>query len=127
MKTLTQLTNEADDLFSKVIRLKYADENGNVWCVTCGNSYHWKEIQNGHFISRDKFNTRYDLRNCHPQCGTCNSAHNDNRDSYRIFMLRTYPGGTITELLALSFKFVSSLDKRIILEKTIKECKSALK
>jgi hypothetical protein len=32
----------------------------------------WKEIQNGHFVSRSSLSTRYDEDNCRPQCVGCN-------------------------------------------------------
>jgi len=41
-----------DSIFSRYIRLSYADNNGMVKCVTSGDMYHWKNIQNGHFITR---------------------------------------------------------------------------
>ena len=38
-------------MFSKYIRLKYADRNGFVDCYTCNNERkHWKKMQAGHGI-----------------------------------------------------------------------------
>lgn len=67
-KTAAKLKKELDAIFSKYIRLKYADENGNVACYTCGKVMHWKQIQNGHFISRQYLATRWHEDNCRPQC-----------------------------------------------------------
>lgn len=61
-----------DRLFSIAIRRVYADINGNVSCYTCGAKKHWKQIQNGHYISRNYLATRFDVRNCKPQCAGCN-------------------------------------------------------
>lgn len=69
-KTITQakLKKTLDSIFSQYIRRKYADENGMVKCYTCPRIFHWKEIQNGHFISRSYLATRFDENNCRPQC-----------------------------------------------------------
>jgi Bacteriophage Lambda NinG protein len=67
-KTAAKLKKELDAIFSKYIRLKYSDENGNVACYTCGKVMHWKQIQNGHFISRQYLATRWHEDNCRPQC-----------------------------------------------------------
>lgn len=61
-----------DRLFSIAIRRSYADLDGNVKCYTCGAQKHWKQIQNGHYISRNYLATRFDPRNCRPQCAGCN-------------------------------------------------------
>ena len=70
-KTTSQLKKELDKVFSIYIRQKY-EKNGQVQCYTCGKTFHWKEIQNGHFVSRTQLATRYDERNCKPQCVGCN-------------------------------------------------------
>lgn len=71
-KTAAQLKKDLDGLFSKWVRLSHADKNGNVACYTCGKIFHWKKIQNGHFIRRQYLATRFDPRNCRPQCVGCN-------------------------------------------------------
>jgi hypothetical protein len=71
-KTQAQLKKELDTVFSQFIRQKYADKDGNVACFTCGKVMHWKQIQNGHFISRSYLATRFHEDNCRPQCVGCN-------------------------------------------------------
>ena len=56
-----------DEVFSKYIRLKYAMPNGMCQCISCGSFKHWKEIQNGHYMSRRYMSTRFDEDNCRPQ------------------------------------------------------------
>ena len=60
---------ELDSWFSKYIRLKYS-KDGNCICYTCGYTANWKKLQNGHLA------TRFDERNCRPQCFTCNMYRN---------------------------------------------------
>ena len=67
-KTQAQLKKELDQIFSIFIRQKYSDGNGMVACYTCGKVMHWKQIQNGHFISRSYLATRFHEDNCRPQC-----------------------------------------------------------
>ena len=68
VKTQAQLKKELDRVFSKYVRQKDADESGMVSCITCGKTLHWKEIQAGHFVSRQYLTTRWDENNVRPQC-----------------------------------------------------------
>lgn len=76
------LIKKLDSVFSLFIRLKFADKNGNVRCFTCGAFKHYKEIQNGHYVTRGKYSTRWDEDNCRPQCYGCNIGRNGN---YPVF------------------------------------------
>lgn len=73
-KTITpaKLKKMLDSVFSQYIRRSYADQEGMVACYTCGKVKNWKEIQNGHFVSRQYLATRWDENNCRPQCVGCN-------------------------------------------------------
>ena len=66
------IVKELDRVFSQYIRRRNANLDGFVDCFTCGRSYHWKKIQNGHFMSRGRYSTRWDEENCRPQCYGCN-------------------------------------------------------
>lgn len=70
--TITSLKKKLDGIFSQYIRQKYANEQGNCSCYTCGVKKHWKELQNGHFVSRSQLATRFDEDNVRPQCVGCN-------------------------------------------------------
>lgn len=71
-KTTSRLKKDLDSIFSRYIRLTYADADGFVNCYTCPKRLFWKEIQNGHFISRGYLATRFSEDNCRPQCVGCN-------------------------------------------------------
>jgi hypothetical protein len=73
--TTTKLKKNLDAVFSQYIRLKYS-VNEICTCFTCGYRNHWKKLQNGHMVSRYYLATRYDERNCRPQCYTCNMFRN---------------------------------------------------
>ena len=62
-----KLIKELDVWFSRYIRLKYSDSRGYCRCISCGKVYFWKEIQNGHYMSRRYMSTRFSEDNCRPQ------------------------------------------------------------
>jgi hypothetical protein len=72
LPSLAKLKKKLDSIFSQYIRRKYADKEGMVKCYTCTTRKHWKEMQNGHFISRQYLVTRFDENNCRPQDSSCN-------------------------------------------------------
>lgn len=76
------LIDDLDAIFSRYIRLKYANEKGIVQCFTCNKRLPIAAIQNGHFISRSNLATRFMEENCRPQCPRCNSVHNDDKQPY---------------------------------------------
>ncbi len=41
-------------------------------CGTCSFKGYWKEMQCGHFMTRNHLATRWEEKNCLPQCGGCN-------------------------------------------------------
>ena len=61
-----------DMYFSRYVRWSHADADGMVKCKTCTTIKHVKEMQNGHFISRRHYSTRWLYTNCAPQCYGCN-------------------------------------------------------
>lgn len=63
-KSMAKLKKELDSVFSLYIRSKYPKR-----CYTCGKV---GVLQCGHFISRSYLATRWDERNCRPQCVGCN-------------------------------------------------------
>jgi hypothetical protein len=90
------LIAKLDRVFSRFIRLKDADHE-MARCVTCGLVAHWREMQNGHYISRRKMSTRWDEMNCHVQCPHCNETLGGNLDKYAEYLLNTYgPAATFS-------------------------------
>jgi hypothetical protein len=65
------LVKKLDAVFSNYIRRKDA-VNDIATCVTCGKKDHWSKLQNGHYMSRRHYSTRWDEDNCHVQCSGCN-------------------------------------------------------
>jgi hypothetical protein len=116
-KGLIKLRDKLDAEFSKYIRLKYADEYGNVTCYTCGQVKFWKEMQCGHYISRRHLCTRWNEDNCRPQDARCNLFNQGNIPVFSQKLLREYGEKKLDELLELSnntCKFTESEFKELI-------------
>ena len=47
-----KLRERALALFQKLRRIEEANEDGYVYCISCGKLMHWKEAQGGHYIPR---------------------------------------------------------------------------
>lgn len=88
---LSGLIEDADTIFSRFIRLKYANENGIVKCYTCNILLHWTMIQNGHFIKRAHLYLRWSEANCKPQCPSCNEMKHGNIVVYRERLEKEQP------------------------------------
>ena len=69
--TRKTLIKKLDTIFSIYIRRKNS-VNEIAKCITCGKKDHWKKMQNGHFMSRKHYATRWDEDNVEVQCMGCN-------------------------------------------------------
>ena len=83
--TRSKLVKKLDTVFSQYIRRSNADNNGYCTCVTCNKTFHWKEIQAGHFMSRKFYSVRWSEENVKPQCVACNVYRAGEQYKYSIF------------------------------------------
>jgi ribosomal protein L37E len=97
-ESLQNLINDLDVVFSRYIRIKYSDNDGNSECFTCGKKEHYTTLQCGHFIPRANLGTRFLQQNCRPQCKTCNEYKDGNIEEYTIRLENENNG--ITDWLA---------------------------
>lgn len=114
--TRTSLRKKADKIFSQYIRQKYADAEGNVKCYTCPYVNHWKKLQNGHLVSRYYTATRYDERNCRPQCYTCNMWRNGMTPHFAANLQAELGDGIVEELYKLARTITPEFDYERIIE-----------
>lgn len=84
--TRSKLVKKLDTVFSQYIRRSNADNNGYCTCVTCNKTFHWKEIQAGHFMSRKFYSVRWSEENVKPQCVACNVYRAGEQYKYSIFL-----------------------------------------
>lgn len=100
-KTIAQEVEAAARLLQRLVRLKASNDNGYAVCVTCDNSFHFKDMDGGHFISRNHTSTKLVEENVHPQCKGCNGFRM--KDSltvlkYRGWMVEMYGEKGVQEL-----------------------------
>jgi len=121
-----KLIAKLDRIFSKYIRLKYSDRNGYCRCVTCPKVAPWKEMDAGHFISREKMAVRFDERNVHPQCLHCNRFKAGNQYEHGKAVDRIHGKGTADLLSTIGRARGGKVDSYYI-EKLIEEYKEKTK
>jgi hypothetical protein len=99
-KELTKLKAKADKVFSQYVRIRDSGRDGFAHCITCDKRAHWKELQNGHFVSRACNLLRYDDENCNAQCSGCNLFKSGDLYQYAIKLDMKYGDGTAEKLHA---------------------------
>jgi hypothetical protein len=93
-KELPKYVKEADKKFSQIIRLMYQREDKTILCYTCHLSMRYNEAQCGHYISREHYATRWLVDNARPQCGQCNSRHEEQPEIFKNMLEQEIPGIT---------------------------------
>ena len=101
-KNYKQLIKELDSVYSKYIRQKDADDNGQVKCYTCDKVKHWKSIDCGHYISRRHLSSRFYEKNTKPQCKGCNIFKEGNKPVFALQLIKEYGKDVLEELDSLS-------------------------
>lgn len=117
---------EADRLFSTLIRMKGLMHGDRVECYTCGATYHFRAMQCGHYIGRANMITRWLEENARPQCVECNEHKHGNIDEFTKRLEEEQPG-LPDRLRALGREIAhhtaSELDRLIIhLKQRIEAC-----
>lgn len=98
------LKAKADVIWSLYIRLSEADATGYCRCCSCGRAYPWKEVDCGHFISRNHNLGRFKRENCHAQCKKCNRFREGNKAGYAVYLQKQYGPEIIEELNQLQYQ-----------------------
>lgn len=99
--SLPALVKKLDREFSRYVRLRHADSNGMVECVTCGKALHWKEAHASHFVSRRHMATRWHELNVNVCCCRCNLYESGALDEYSRWIIQEFGMSTFEDLLAL--------------------------
>ena len=92
------IVTKLDTVFSQYIRRKDA-VNGIATCVTCGKKDEWKKLQNGHFMSRRHYSTRWDENNVGVQCYGCNITNQGQQ-----YLFSQYLGNNLSEEMVIKSK-----------------------
>ena len=125
-KSFKALKKENDNLFRSIIRKRDLDAMDRGHCCTCGKLGNlidtFNPLEVGHFKKRANLLVRWDLRNSHMQCKTCNQIENQSFVDVRYlnFMLKKYGAEEVERIEQLArlttqehFGFVESENKRL--------------
>jgi hypothetical protein len=104
------IITKLDSIFSQYIRLRYS-KNEIATCVTCGKQDHWKKMQNGHFISRKHYATRFDEDNCQVQCAGCNVFRYGEQ-----YLFSKYLGADLSEELLMKSRKIQKFSDSELLD-----------
>ena len=118
--SLPSLIRKADTVTSEYIRRKYADSNGFLTCVTCGQKLHWKEAHCAHYIERAAKATRWLEENLHPACTSCNVFRKElHKREYTLAIIDMYGREKIDEFKRLASQVLSASQVRALAEEAI--------
>jgi 5-methylcytosine-specific restriction endonuclease McrA len=104
------IITKLDNIFSQYIRLRYS-KNEIATCVTCGKQDHWKKMQNGHFVSRKHYATRWDEDNCQVQCSGCNVFRYGEQ-----YLFSKYLGADLSEELLMKSRKIQKFSDSELLD-----------
>ena len=111
--TRKSLVIKLDAIFSKFIRLRYA-ENEISECYTCGVKNHYKKQQAGHFASRRHYSTRWNEYNVQVQCYSCNICSQGLQYEFGKKLCLQYGDNFADNLMIESKKIVKFTDADLI-------------
>lgn len=128
LPAVTILSDDMDIIFSKLIRLKDAHDNGLVQCFTCPAILPWTQMQCGHFVKRGNMATRFSEKNCRPQCKECNE-HKDGNEKIFAERLEAEEKGLV-EILREQGREVQDYSRdelKVLVQDTTRKVKLLLK
>lgn len=82
------LKAKLDRVFSLYIRLRDTMPGGYFRCISCGQIKPFEQADCGHYFSRTHLATRFDERNCHAECRSCNRFKADHLEGYRVNLIK---------------------------------------
>lgn len=94
--SLKSLHKKAWKLISEYVRRQGEDDEGLVFCFTCGKKDHWKNMDCGHYIHKNCLD--YDLLNLKTQCTFCNRYKHGNSGVYAERLIAEYGEQAVQEL-----------------------------
>lgn len=98
--SIPKLKKELDRVFSIFIRCRGANDVGIGYCKTCGRTDHWTNMDCGHYQPRQDMATRWDEKNCHLQCKSCNGFRGGEPEKMAAHIDLKYGEGTAASLRA---------------------------
>ena len=100
-KSFKSLKASLDRYFSKFIRLRDT-KDGLGWCITCARLFLYRQLDAGHFQTRDNLSIRWNEQNVNAQCQGCNRFKGGRQYEHGIAIDKKYGKGTAEMLLIKS-------------------------
>ncbi len=91
-ESIKNLIEDLDVVFSRYIRLKNSDKEGNTICCTCGSKQHYTETDAGHYIPRANLSTRWNEHNVSAQCKPCNRLEYGKQKEFEAYIEKNHKG-----------------------------------
>lgn len=117
-RSVSAIKNSLDSWFSKYIRIRDST-NGYGNCCTCGQVGNIKDMDCGHFMSRRHYSTRWEEKNCHLQCVSCNKYRAGEQYKMSIFIKNKY-GDKVPEELHLKSRLPFKINRFYLEEQEAK-------
>jgi hypothetical protein len=95
--TISKLEKKLDAVFSKYIR-KRDSIDGFARCFTCRKFAPISKMHAGHYHSRTEKAIRWNEKNVHAQCVSCNLFKEGNKPQYTLRLIDKYGRGILDEL-----------------------------
>lgn len=97
------------------VRLREADSNGYVVCITCGVIMFWEDADAGHWVCGRNNTNLFDDAHIHPQCQKCNCAGGGEEYKYTQAMKKKYgyDDATVEEILNQKFVIKKLSDNEV--------------
>ena len=106
MSDYTKITEKLNRVFSKYIRMRDANQWGNIVCPICAViDYRWQDMQCLHYNKRDHHITAWDEFNAIGGCAICNQKmeHNDEvKDRFTQVIRDRFGAGNLNRLHTLN-------------------------
>lgn len=107
------------EIFAEFIRRRDADEDGVVFCISCGAPVIWNKgnCHAGHYYNKGSYlGLKYNEKNVNGQCYECNMNKEGNKQGYREGLIEKYGKEVLLELeVQLRNKGVSGRAEHVIL------------
>jgi len=95
---VNKLIKKLDRVFSEYIRRSALTPQGYIRCFTCGAFITFHQADCGHYVGRECMSTRFEEKNCAPQCHSCNRYAEGRKDIFAINLQKKYGQGILEEL-----------------------------
>lgn len=102
-KNITSANRTLTKWFNIFVRVRDADSDGNLTCISCGKKAHYNDnvFDAGHFVPSKYLATRWLEENVNSQCKGCNNSANGAMYQHGKGINKKYGDGTAEWILSL--------------------------